>query len=66
MSVDEERLYAFGIDACRLALLLLHGEARRTALDGVTGRITLQGNTFVRALIPVQLDAGHVVPIKAP
>ncbi|HZZ94759.1 MAG TPA: penicillin-binding protein activator [Usitatibacter sp.] len=66
MSVDEERLYAFGIDAYRLSLLLLRGEARRTALDGVTGRITLVGNTFVRALVPVQLDAGHVVLSKAP
>jgi hypothetical protein len=66
MSVDEERLYALGIDACRLALLLLRGEARRTPLDGVTGRITLDGNTFVRALVPVQVDSGKVVPLKAP
>jgi outer membrane PBP1 activator LpoA protein len=66
MSVDEERLYAFGIDAYRLAMLLMRGEARRAALDGVTGRITLDGNTFVRALVPVQVDAGRVVPLKTP
>src|SRR6185312_7340940 len=66
VNLDEERLYALGIDACRLALLLLRGEARRTPLDGVTGRITLDGNTFVRALVPVQVDSGKVVPLKAP
>jgi outer membrane PBP1 activator LpoA protein len=66
MSVDEERLYAFGIDAYRLAMLLMRGEARRGSLDGVTGRITLDGNTFVRALVPVQVDSGRVVPLKSP
>jgi len=66
MSVDEERLYALGIDAYRLSLLLLRGEARRTSLDGVTGRIKLDGNTFVRALVPVQVDSGRVVPSKGP
>jgi outer membrane PBP1 activator LpoA protein len=65
LSVDAERLYAFGIDAYRLALLLVRGEARRTVLDGVTGRIKLEGNTFVRTLVPAEVDAGHVVPLKA-
>ena len=36
MSVDQERLYAFGIDAFRLTMHLLRGDARRAALDGVT------------------------------
>jgi outer membrane PBP1 activator LpoA protein len=66
MSVDEERLYALGIDAYRLSLLLLRGEARRGPLDGVTGRITLEGNTFVRTLVPVQVDSGRVVPLRTP
>ena len=66
LSVDQERLYAFGIDAYRLVVLLLRGEARRGSLDGVTGRITLEGNTFVRTLVPVEIDSGRVVPLKAP
>jgi outer membrane PBP1 activator LpoA protein len=66
LSVDQERLYAFGIDAYRLAVQLLRGEARRGALDGVTGRISLEGNTFSRTLVPVEIDSGHVVPLKAP
>jgi uncharacterized protein len=66
MSVDEERLYAFGIDAYRLALHLLRGQARRAPLDGVTGRITLDGNAFVRALSPAEVDGGHVIPLRTP
>ena len=66
LSVDQERLYAYGIDAFRLAIHLLRGEARRASLDGVTGRITLEGNTFVRALVPVEIDSGRAVPLKAP
>jgi hypothetical protein len=65
--VDQERLYAFGIDAFRLAMHLLRGDARRTALDGVTGRITLEpGNAFERTLTPAEVDGGHVIPLRAP
>jgi outer membrane PBP1 activator LpoA protein len=67
MSVDQERLYAFGIDAFRVALHLLRGEARRAPLDGVTGRITLgAGNAFQRTLTPAQVDSGHVIPLRSP
>jgi len=67
MSVDQERLYAFGIDAFRLTMHLLRGDARRAALDGVTGRITLEaGNTFERTLTPAEVDGGHVIPLRAP
>jgi outer membrane PBP1 activator LpoA protein len=67
MSVDQERLYAFGIDAYRLSLHLLRGEARRAPLDGVTGRITLgPGNAFERTLAPAEVDGGHVIPLRAP
>jgi hypothetical protein len=38
--VDLERLYALGIDAWRIAQLLLAG-ARDIRLDGVTGQLTL-------------------------
>jgi len=40
MPLEQQRFYAFGIDACRIAAQLLrHSEHVR--LDGVTGRITL-------------------------
>ncbi len=65
MTVDQERLYAFGIDAFRLAVHMLHGNARRTPLDGVTGRITIDsGNAFVRTLTPVEVDGGRVIPLR--
>ncbi|HXZ49939.1 MAG TPA: penicillin-binding protein activator [Usitatibacter sp.] len=67
MSVDQERLYAFGIDAFRLALHMLRGDARRTPLDGVTGRITLEsGNAFLRTLTPADVEDGRVVPLRSP
>ena len=67
MGVDQERLYAFGIDAYRLALHLLRGEARKAPLDGVTGRISLgPGNAFERTLTPAEVDGGHVIPLRAP
>lgn len=64
-SVEHERLYAFGIDALRLALELLKGRARPT-LDGVTGRISLEhGTNFGRALAAVEVDGGRVLPLPA-
>jgi outer membrane PBP1 activator LpoA protein len=67
LSVDQERLYALGIDAFRLALLLLKPEGARPQLDGVTGRITLEAdNTFLRTLVPSEVDGGRVVPLPAP
>lgn len=66
MSVEQERLYAFGIDAFRLTLLLLKPDGARAPLDGVTGRITLESdNTFARALVPTEVDGGRVVPLRA-
>jgi len=65
MSVEQERLYAFGIDAFRLALQLTKADAR-APLDGVTGKITLEGNAFVRSLVPVEVDGGRVIPVRAP
>jgi outer membrane PBP1 activator LpoA protein len=64
MSVDEERLYAFGIDAFRLSLQMLRQD-RKWPLDGVTGRITLEpGNFFARAMTPAEIDGGHVIPLR--
>jgi outer membrane PBP1 activator LpoA protein len=65
MSVEQERLYALGIDAYRLALLAVRGEAGKHPLDGVTGRITLEpGHTFARALAPAEVDGGRVIPLR--
>jgi len=65
MSVEQERLYALGIDAFRLALQLLR--TQRTPLDGVTGRIQLeQPNQFSRTLTPAEVDGGRVIPLRTP
>jgi len=64
-SVEHERLYAFGIDALRIGLQLLKGD-RKAPLDGVTGRITLEGNHFSRTMSPAEVDGGRVIPLRAP
>jgi outer membrane PBP1 activator LpoA protein len=64
-SVEHERLYAFGIDALRVGLQLLKGD-RAVPLDGVTGRITLEGNQFTRTMSPAEVDGGRVIPLRAP
>ena len=65
VSVEQERLYALGIDAFRLALLLVKGGETSPTLDGVTGKITLeQGNHFVRQLFGAEVDGGRVIPMR--
>jgi outer membrane PBP1 activator LpoA protein len=65
LPVELERLYALGIDAYRLALLLLESP-KPPPLDGVTGRITLEGaNQFNRVLVPVEIDGGRIIPMRA-
>jgi hypothetical protein len=64
MAIEQERLYAFGIDAYRICTMLLQADAREFTLDGVTGRITLDaGRHFARTLVPAELDAGRAVPL---
>jgi outer membrane PBP1 activator LpoA protein len=65
LSVEHERLYAFGIDAFRIGMVLLRGE-RNAPLDGVTGRITLENRQFSRAMGPAEVDGGRVIPLRAP
>lgn len=66
LSIDQERLYALGIDAYRIAALLLNTGTRRPTLDGVTGRLTLDdGNTFSRTLMPAEMSSGRPAPLKA-
>lgn len=60
---DFERLYAFGIDAFRIAFALLRStDGTRTAIDGVTGRISLgRDRVFQRELTPAQFSEGRPV-----
>ena len=64
MSVEEERLYAFGIDAYRIAAQLARGV--HEPIDGVTGKLTPEGSHFNRALTPAEVDGGRVIPLRAP
>ena len=58
MSIEEERLYAFGIDAYRISQQLLHG---------VTGKLTLEPpSRYARTLTPAEVDGGRVIPLRAP
>lgn len=61
MAVEYERLYALGIDAWRLGQLIVKTENARSPpqLDGVTGRITLDGRQFTRALSSVEVRDGR-------
>jgi outer membrane PBP1 activator LpoA protein len=64
-ATDLERLYAFGIDAYRLAVAFVNGtDLAQEPLDGVTGRIWLgQDRHFVRELVPAQFVDGRAVPL---
>lgn len=57
---DNERLYALGIDAFRIAISLLSGNIA-AGLDGVTGHITLgRDQQFTRSLTAAQFDQGRI------
>ena len=65
MSVEQERLYALGIDAYRLSGLLLQAKPGALALDGVTGRIGMDAERhFTRTLVPAAFDAGRAVALQ--
>lgn len=65
LSTDQDRLYALGIDAFRLIRMLLAGQMAQP-LDGVTGRIHLDGRTFRREALPALFVQGHAQPADAP
>lgn len=60
-ATDFERLYAFGIDAYRVAAELVRsGDPSKTVIDGVTGRITLgRDRHFARELTAAQFVDGR-------
>jgi uncharacterized protein len=64
-SIEISRFYALGIDAFRVAQLLIAGKAD-TALDGVTGRLTLgRDRHFIRGLTVAQFTDGKLtVPLR--
>lgn len=58
-ALDEERFYALGIDAYRIAQALLTANGVKPEIDGVTGKITLEGQQFSRALTPAFFSYGR-------
>lgn len=65
-ALDQERFYALGIDAYRIARALLEDASWRGPLDGVTGTITLEaGQHFSRELMPAQFAGGAARPLAA-
>lgn len=70
--VDNERLYALGIDAFRIAHELLLGHASQFKLDGVTGKLSVQWSgksapRFERQLLPAVYRQGSLQPwLKTP
>ena len=65
LPLEEERLYAFGIDAFRVAFALLKGDPAKISIDGVTGHIALEaGRVFTRLPQPVEIDGGKLIPLR--
>lgn len=63
LNADSERLYAMGIDAYRLAQLLIQDKmpASGAVLDGVTGQISRGGQQFTRELTAAEFQGNIVV-----
>jgi outer membrane PBP1 activator LpoA protein len=65
-ALDQERFYALGIDALRIALALLENPEWRGPLDGVTGTISLgTGRHFHRQPVPAQFTGGAARSLAA-
>ena len=67
LSIDNERLYALGIDAYRLIQVLMSDKVTSALpLDGVSGRLRLNGHVFQREAIPAQFIDGQARLVDAP
>lgn len=67
LSIEHERLYALGIDAYRLINVLLANQAKTALpLEGVTGRIRLNGQTFQHEALPALFVQGQGQSLDAP
>ncbi|HZP94023.1 MAG TPA: penicillin-binding protein activator [Burkholderiales bacterium] len=58
--LEMERLYALGIDAYRIVHAMLTQPDWNGSLDGVTGTVRLEGQQFVRDLVPAEFAGGTV------
>jgi outer membrane PBP1 activator LpoA protein len=66
LSPELDRLYALGIDSYRLLQVIFdHSESRSLPLDGVTGKITLNGHTFQREAILAIMKQGLGIPVDS-
>lgn len=66
MAPEMERLYALGIDSYRLLQVLFeHNPANVLPLDGVTGRVSLNGHVFQREGIFALMRQGLGVPVDS-
>lgn len=65
-SIEQDRLYALGIDAYRLATLLAKNPhpGEGSILDGVTGQIRLAEHQFQREMAVAQFRQGQAVAIE--
>jgi hypothetical protein len=65
-SIEQDRLYALGIDAYRLATLLVKSPrpSDGSVLDGVTGQIRLSEHLFQREMAVAQFRQGQAVAIE--
>jgi outer membrane PBP1 activator LpoA protein len=67
LPIDRERLYALGVDAFRLVNLMIAGHAERALpMDGVSGRIYLNGHIFQREAMPARFAEGQARVGDAP
>jgi len=69
LTIDQERLYALGIDAYRMIRMMLFNSLETALpLDGVSGQISLNGHILQRAATPAIFSQGQaqVVGASAP
>jgi hypothetical protein len=62
-SIEQERLYALGIDAYRIATVMVQNPrlGEGGVLDGVTGQISLADHQFQREMAVAQFREGTAV-----
>jgi uncharacterized protein len=63
LSIDQQRMYALGIDAYRLATVLIKPRQYQTrSLDGVTGKLEIESDgSITRTPAPAELVEGRAV-----
>ncbi|MHB8167774.1 MAG: penicillin-binding protein activator [Sulfuricella sp.] len=66
-SIEQERLYALGIDAFRIATIMAQNPqlGEGNVLDGVTGQISLVDHQFQREMVAAQFRQGAAVAIES-